>query len=140
MELCHEGFVVECVSTGKEGLARALSGKWSIILLDVMLPEMSGMEVLRHFRQTDAFTPVILLTARDATPDKVQGLDQGANDYITKPFEMEEVLARIRACLRSRTQCHPIGEDFPLLAVGDLTVNLKTREVTRKNIKKSTAR
>jgi DNA-binding response OmpR family regulator len=134
MELRYEGYEVGRAASGREGLDMALSGGWDIILLDIMLPEINGTEVLRRLRQTDERTPVILLTARDATPDKVSGLDQGANDYITKPFEIEELLARIRSCLRIRKQedeqIKPNGS-VPILSMGDLTVNPQTREVFR---------
>ncbi|GAA3334016.1 hypothetical protein GCM10020331_100330 [Ectobacillus funiculus] len=76
------------------------NNQWNLVLLDVMLPQLNGMEVLRRIRASGDMTPVILLTARDSIPDKVSGLDHGANDYITKPFQIEELLARIRACLR----------------------------------------
>ncbi|RUT31971.1 response regulator transcription factor [Paenibacillus zeisoli] len=134
MELSYEGYEVERASTGREGLSKGQSGGWSVILLDIMLPELSGTEVLRRLRQTDPITPVILLTARDAVPDKVSGLDLGANDYITKPFEIEEVLARIRACIRNRKlgETGYLGvEEFPELTLGDLTVVPLMRKVTR---------
>src|SRR5690349_15398332 len=86
LEMMHEGYEVGLATTGREGLDKALQGQWSLILLDVMLPEISGLEVLRRLRANSDKTPVILLTARDETPDKVSGLDLGANDYITKPF------------------------------------------------------
>jgi two-component system OmpR family response regulator len=134
LELTYEGYEVERASTGRLGLEKALTGDWSIILLDIMLPELSGMEVLRRLRQSDEMTPVVLLTARDATPDKVSGLDQGANDYITKPFEIEELLARIRACIRNR-QLGTGGTDLKAASgihtIEDLTVNPKTRQVIR---------
>lgn len=134
MELSYEGYKVERASTGREGLMKGQSGGWSVILLDIMLPELSGTEVLRRLRQTDPATPVILLTARDAVPDKVSGLDLGANDYITKPFEIEEVLARIRACIRNRRQGdtgYLEMQEFPELNLGDLTVVPLMRKVTR---------
>ena len=99
MELMHEGYAVQAVADGDAGLEAAMNGTADLILLDVMLPGLSGLEVLRRLR-THRDTPVILLTARDAVADKVAGLDMGAEDYITKPFEIEELLARIRACLR----------------------------------------
>jgi two-component system OmpR family response regulator len=134
MELRHEGFSTDLAATGREGLDKALSGKWSVILLDIMLPELSGLEVLRRLRQTDASTPVILLTARDATPDKVSGLDLGANDYITKPFEIEELLARIRACIRNRklqSYQEEVSMHHPSFVIAKLSLNSKTREVYR---------
>lgn len=100
LELAHEGYAVTKAADGREGLDAALNGAFDLILLDVMLPGLNGLEVLRRLRN-ERDTPVILLTARDAVMDKVSGLDMGANDYITKPFSIEEVLARIRAALRT---------------------------------------
>ncbi|WP_423801011.1 response regulator transcription factor [Neobacillus sp. SAB-20_R2A] len=126
MELEYEGYEVTVEHNGKAGLETALQTDVDLILLDVMLPELSGMEVLRRFRRENTVTPVILLTARNSTFDKVSGLDHGANDYVTKPFEIEELLARIRACLRNR----PNGEKLQLI-VGDLIINKESREVKR---------
>ena len=95
LELQHEGYTVEKAFDGLTGLERAEKGGPDLVLLDVMLPGMSGMEVLRRLRRTSS-VPVILLTARDAVTDKVSGLDSGADDYITKPFAIEELLARLR--------------------------------------------
>ena len=100
LELDHEGYSVAKAADGREGLNMALAGDYDLILLDVMLPGLNGLEVLRRLRN-EKDTPVILLTARDAVMDKVSGLDMGANDYITKPFSIEELLARIRAALRA---------------------------------------
>ena len=100
LELTHEGYTVAKASDGRSGLDMALNGAYDLILLDVMLPGLNGLEVLRRLR-AESDVPVILLTARDAVMDKVSGLDMGANDYITKPFSIEELLARIRAALRS---------------------------------------
>jgi len=100
LELRHEGYEVEKAFTGTDGLETAEKGDFALVLLDVMLPGMSGIEVLRRLRKSSE-VPVILLTARGETADKVQGLDAGADDYIAKPFEFEEVLARIRARLRT---------------------------------------
>ena len=99
LELNHEGYSVTKAFTGREGYELAVSDKFDLVLLDIMLPELNGMEVLRRLRRTSK-VPVIMLTARDETMDKVAGLDQGADDYITKPFAIEELLARIRATLR----------------------------------------
>jgi DNA-binding response OmpR family regulator len=117
LELEYEGYQSDIAASGKEGL-------------DVMLPELNGMEVLRRIRSTDTYTPVILITARDSVVDKVNGLDQGANDYITKPFQIEELLARIRACLRTNAIYQK--EEEEQLQAGDLTVNEKTRDVIRR--------
>jgi len=99
LELAHEGYEVEKQADGVSGLKAAEDGGHDLILLDIMLPGMSGVEVLRRLRKSKE-TPVILLTARDETVDKVLGLDSGADDYVTKPFVIEELLARIRAALR----------------------------------------
>jgi DNA-binding response OmpR family regulator len=135
LELTYEGYNVELARTGREGLEKILSKDWDLVLLDIMLPELNGLEVLRRVRNTDLNTPIILITARDATPDKVSGLDLGANDYITKPFEIEEVLARIRSCLRKSNQMEHIQETNKqkTLSINELTVNPITREVVREN-------
>ncbi|MFL6517849.1 MAG: response regulator transcription factor [Bacillus sp. (in: firmicutes)] len=132
IELEYEGYEVNVAYDGKSGLQAALHEKLDLILLDVMLPEMNGIEVLRKIRKENDLIPVILLTARNMTMDKVAGLDQGANDYITKPFEIEELLARIRSCLRQSTIAVMASQsNDSLLELRDLTVNLDTREVTR---------
>jgi len=99
LELNHEGYSVTKAFTGRAGYELAASGEFDLVLLDIMLPELNGIEVLRRLRKISR-VPVIMLTARDETMDKVSGLDQGADDYITKPFAIEELLARIRAALR----------------------------------------
>ena len=101
LELTHEGYEVGKAADGRSALDMALASTWDLILLDVMLPQLNGLEVLRRVRR-ESDVPVILLTARDAVMDKVSGLDAGANDYITKPFAIEELLARIRVILRTR--------------------------------------
>ena len=105
LELEHEGYETEKSLTGTDGLNAAESGTFDLIILDIMLPGISGIEVLRRLRRSSD-VPVILLTARDSVTDKVTGLDMGANDYITKPFAIEELLARIRAILRPRKNAH----------------------------------
>ncbi|TWD97453.1 DNA-binding response OmpR family regulator [Neobacillus bataviensis] len=132
IELEYEGYEVVVAYDGKEGLQAAFTRKPDLILLDVMLPEMNGIEVLRRIRKENNLVPIILLTARNLTMDKVTGLDQGANDYITKPFEMEELLARVRSCLRQNTIALKASQpEESILAFQDLTVNRETREVTR---------
>ncbi|XJZ28262.1 response regulator transcription factor [Bacillota bacterium Lsc_1132] len=131
MELEFEGYEVLVEDNGKSGLETALKGGIDLVLLDVMLPQLSGIEVLRRLRKTSAHLPVILLTARNSTFDKVNGLDQGANDYITKPFEIEELLARVRASLRQASAGKTVDETSSKIAVADLSVNLDTREVKR---------
>jgi DNA-binding response OmpR family regulator len=128
MELEYEGYQVTIEHNGKTGLEQALQTDVDLILLDVMLPGLSGIEVLRRLRKENKHTPVILLTARNTTWDKVSGLDHGANDYVTKPFEIEELLARIRACLRN----HPASnEKKSVLKVEDLIIDKDAREVKR---------
>ena len=129
LELQHEGYSVRSCTNGRAGLEEAMTGDFSLILLDVMLPELNGMEVLRRLRKESA-VPVILVTARDAVMEKVNGLDMGANDYITKPFHIEELLARIRMVLRTAepsTQSSPEG----ILSIGDLVLTISSRQVTR---------
>jgi two-component system OmpR family response regulator len=135
LELTYEGYNVELARTGREGLNKILAKDWDLVLLDIMLPELNGLEVLRRVRNADVNTPIILITARDATPDKVSGLDLGASDYITKPFEIEEVLARIRSCLRKTNQLGLVQEtnNHKTLSISELTVNPITREVVREN-------
>ena len=100
LELRHEGYQVLKAANGREGLEKAQSGQADLMVLDVMLPELNGFEVLRRLRKNSDI-PVILLTARDAVMDKVAGLDGGADDYMTKPFAIEELLARIRLILKN---------------------------------------
>lgn len=102
LELGYEGYITKKAFDGRTGLELAETGEFDLVLLDVMLPQLSGMEVLRRIRRTSS-VPVIMLTARDSVMDKVSGLDSGATDYITKPFAIEELLARIRTALRKTT-------------------------------------
>ena len=129
LELQHEGYLVESRADGRSGLELALSGGFDLVLLDVMLPELNGIEVLRRLRRESAI-PVILITARDAVMEKVNGLDTGANDYITKPFHIEELLARIRMVLRNADPATQ-GASGDVLSLGDLTLSLASRQVTR---------
>lgn len=133
LELEHEGYATVIAVDGGTALLQLESDSWSLVLLDVMLPVLSGMEVLRRMRTAGNQTPVILLTARDTIVDKVMGLDQGANDYVTKPFEIEELLARIRACLRINIATVADTVDTSL-KIADLSVNEQTREVQRGDV------
>jgi two-component system, OmpR family, response regulator ArlR len=101
LELTHEGYQVEKAIDGRDGLEKIKTRPFDLILLDVMLPGINGVEVLRRIRQTND-VPIILLTARDSIVDKVMGLDAGADDYVTKPFAIEELLARVRTTLRKK--------------------------------------
>lgn len=130
LELNYEGYKTEKAFDGRTGLELALSGKYDLILLDIMLPQLSGMEVLRRLRREGQhYTPVLLLTARDSVTDKVSGLDAGAEDYITKPFAIEELLARIRVTLRKGRG--PAEERQDLLAAGDIALDRESRTVTK---------
>lgn len=133
LELEYEGYEVSKVIDGLEALEAFRTGNWDLILLDVMLPGLSGIEILRRIRKNDLHTPVILLTAKSSVEDKVSGLDLGANDYITKPFQIEELLARIRAALRIKRaeEQQPQTENEDLLRFADLSINQKSREVIR---------
>ena len=133
IELQQEGYIVSVETNGRAGLKRALEDKCDLILLDIMLPELNGMEILRRVRKEDPALPIIMVTARCETPDVVSGLDNGANDYITKPFIIEELLARVRACLRNQqirfqTNSYSSNEE---LTVDGLKLNRRTRVVFR---------
>jgi DNA-binding response OmpR family regulator len=123
-ELEHLGFHVRCAYDGVAGLEEAQTFSPDLIILDIMLPFMDGVGVLKRLRQEGSMIPVIMLTARDTTLDKVHSLDLGADDYLTKPFDIEELLARIRALLRR-------AEGDEVLRVADLEINTSTREVRR---------
>ncbi|MEG1721036.1 MAG: response regulator transcription factor [Pseudoflavonifractor sp.] len=129
LELKYEGYEVEKAFDGRAGLEKALSGEFALVLLDIMLPQLSGMEVLRRLRK-ESQMPVIMLTARDNVVDKVAGLDSGADDYITKPFEIEELLARIRAALRKR----PAEAEGETLTAGPLVLSSDRHEVTVRGV------
>ncbi|RDV84034.1 response regulator transcription factor [Ammonifex thiophilus] len=127
LELGHEGYAVETVGDGYRALVRATEEDWDLILLDIMLPGMDGFSVCRRIRERSS-VPIIMLTARDAVNDRVQGLDAGADDYLCKPFATEELLARIRARLRRQKEDGPESDK---VVVGDLEICPKTRTVTR---------
>ena len=130
LELAHEGYEIEKAEDGRAGLELALSHDFDLILLDIMLPQISGMEVLRRLRR-EKDTPVILLTARDAVMDKVAGLDAGADDYITKPFAIEELLARIRVALkRHASVAAPAATATNAIAVRGVSLDPDRHEVT----------
>jgi len=134
LELEHEGYTVGRAEDGRTGLEMAQSGEWDLVLLDVMLPGLNGIEVLRRLRSAGSPIPVVLLTARDTVPDKVSGFETGANDYITKPFAMEELLARVRNLLRIFQQASKETEGSDMLHAADLTIELRSRKVFRKEL------
>lgn len=122
--LKKEQYFVDAVYDGRDGLDYALSGIYDLILLDIMLPKMNGLDVLREIRKNNISTPVMLLTARSEVNDKIKGLDSGADDYLTKPFNKGELLARVRALTRRKGEI-PSNE----LVFGDITLNQSTYEL-----------
>lgn len=128
LELKHEGYTVELAFDGRDGLEKALKGDIDLVILDLMLPMLSGLEVLRRIRKTSDL-PVIMLTAKDDVSDKVGGLDSGADDYVTKPFAIEELLARIRVALKRKGHNGKKAEE-DLLEAGSLILNKSSHRVT----------
>jgi len=124
--LTEAGHKVDTSFDGGDGCLRARSGDYDLIVLDVMLPGMDGYEVARRLRGEEQRTPILMLTARDAVADRVYGLDAGADDYLTKPFALEELLARVRALGRRAQQA-----ESSILQVGDLSLDPRRHEVTR---------
>ncbi|TFI49077.1 response regulator transcription factor, partial [Diaphorobacter sp. DS2] len=131
IELEFEGYRVTKAMDGFQAMELYRTESWDLIILDIMLPGFSGIEILRRIRSKDKQTPILLLTAKSSVEDKVSGLDLGANDYITKPFQIEELLARIRAALRVKTAAAEKTPAINCLEVSDLKLNEKTREVSR---------
>ena len=127
--LRYEGWHVEHALTGQSAIAKARTLEPDVILLDVMLPDLSGFDVLRRVRQTHPHVPVLFLTARDAVEDRVAGLTAGGDDYVTKPFSLEEVVARVRGLLRRAGAVAPSEES--VLVVGDLRMDEDSHEVWR---------
>jgi two-component system alkaline phosphatase synthesis response regulator PhoP len=125
--LGSEGYRVETAGDGEEGLARAVGDAFDLLILDVMLPRKSGFDVLRDLRQRGIGTPVLMLTARGQVADRVVGLKLGADDYLTKPFEMAELVARVEARLRVR----PTDEAHPIYRFGTVEVDLRRAEIRR---------
>lgn len=124
--LTEEGHTVTCVHDGAEGLAIAKDYEFDVILLDVMIPKLTGYELAKRLRQARVQTPILMLTAKDSVPDIIHGLDQGADDYLTKPFSFAELVARLRAVKRRAAAA---GD--PQLRVADLVLNPASREVLR---------
>ena len=133
--LTEEGHTVECATDGRGGLELASNYDFDVIILDVMMPKMDGYELAKRLRSQKIATPVLMLTARDSVPDIVYGLDIGADDYLTKPFSFNELLARLRAVKRRACVPQPL-----LLQVGDLVLDPATREVSRGGMRISLTR
>ena len=125
----HEGFAVDCVFDGEAGQRRLEMNQYDYdtVILDIMLPKIDGITLCRSLREKQIFVPVIMLTAKDTTEDKIKGLNCGADDYLVKPFSFEELLARIRALLRRPKNSLPIE-----LEIKDLVLNVATRKVSRR--------
>ena len=130
MALRYEGWEVKSAATGMAAVRAAREFEPDAVALDMMLPDMDGLEVLRRMREHDERIPVLFLTARDAVEDRIAGLTAGGDDYVTKPFSLEEVVARLRALMR-RTVLVAADESDSMLAVGDLTLDEDSHEVTR---------
>lgn len=123
--LTYHKYIVDAVYNGKDALDYALADNYDGIILDIMMPEMSGIEVLRELRKKGCRTPILLLTAKSQVEDKIEGLDAGADDYLPKPFEMGELLARIRAMLRRREEFTP-----DILTCGNLSLNMQSSQLS----------
>ncbi|MES2315348.1 MAG: response regulator transcription factor [Patescibacteria group bacterium] len=121
-----EHYTVDTAADGEIGLNKALKNNYGLIVLDLMLPKKDGMEVCRELRARDVHTPIVILTARGVVEDRIKGLDLGADDYLQKPFDMDELFARVRAVLRRRKTSESL-----ILKVGDLIMDTKAHEVTR---------
>lgn len=135
MNLTAEGYEVGIAEDGRAGLERAMAEPWDVIVLDIMLPKLNGFEVVKHLRSLGNQTAVLMLSAKSAETDKVMGLELGAEDYITKPFGIAEVLARIKVALRRRAanpEAQAAANPLPsLYRFGDVEVDPRTREVRR---------
>ena len=129
LELTHEGYEVDVANDGREGLDKALEDKHDLMLLDLMLPRLSGIEICRRVRQHST-KPIIMQTAKDDVSDKVMGLDMGADDYVTKPFAIEELLARIRVALKHGERARTGADSDGRLSAGPLVVNPRNRQVS----------
>ena len=122
--LTYHKYIVDAVYDGEEAYDYAMSGEYDGIILDIMMPKRDGLDVLAALRRNGCKTPVLLLTAKTQVEDRIRGLDTGADDYLPKPFDMGELIARVRAMLRRREEFHP-----DLIRFGDLTLNMRSGEI-----------
>ncbi len=129
MALHYEGWLIDVAHDGREGIAKYKEFGPDLLVLDVMLPDTDGLQVLKEIRELEGYTPTLLLTARDSVMDRVNGLTSGADDYLTKPFSLEELVARLRGLLRRSSLTTPPQDE--VLRVGDLVLDGASREVTR---------
>ncbi|WP_290772716.1 response regulator transcription factor [Anaerofustis sp.] len=126
LELTHEGYNLTIAIEGRDGLIKAMDDKYDLIILDLMLPNLSGIEICRRLRANNISTPIIMLTAKSDVSDKVMGLDIGADDYMTKPFAIEELLARIRKILSRKIASEEIREREAIIKAGKITLDKNT--------------
>jgi two-component system alkaline phosphatase synthesis response regulator PhoP len=129
--LTSEGYEVGVAGDGNQGFAKAATGEWDLLVLDIMLPGRDGLEVCRDLRGKGITTPILMLTAKDQTLDKVLGLKIGADDYLTKPFEMMELLARVEVLLRRRKSPGPGATIYP---IGDYALDLRRQQLVREGV------
>ncbi|MCX8554714.1 response regulator transcription factor [Mycolicibacterium mucogenicum] len=129
MALHYEGWVVEVAHNGRDAVTKFGEMEPDLVVLDIMLPDTDGLQLLQRVRAAEGYTPTLFLTARDSVMDRVTGLTAGADDYMTKPFSLEELVARLRGLLRRSSQLAP--ESYEVLKVGDMVLNGASREVTR---------
>ena len=129
MALHYEGWVVDVAHNGRDAVTKFHSGEPDLLVLDIMLPDVDGLQILQRVRESGPYTPTLFLTARDSVSDRVTGLTSGADDYMTKPFSLEELVARLRGLLRRADQLAPPMDE--VLTVGDLTLDGASRQVRR---------
>lgn len=128
-DLTFEGYNVERIANGKQGLKKAQGTQFDLVILDIMLPELDGFEICKQLRKSNIMTPIIMLTAKGQEIDKVLGLELGADDYVTKPFSPRELLARIKAILRRNNQ---IIQSLDVINFGNIEINFKSYEATKR--------